>query len=332
MKLGIINGKGYELGIKFSKLFESSNYDFDYYKNVLENKDIKSNLEKVKEKLKRLYPDYLDEMYGRADGFNIDRDAYLLNICFEIYDSHESCTDVLIKNNNKNVLIGHNEDLSENLDEMILVKYEYNNEFFYDLSTYNCPQGTTFGWNNYGIVYSVNSIKINSCDEIGIPVWFILRSIVQCKNIDEVIKKIDITDCASAFSLNIVDSKNNRAFSIEKVLDKLDVIEIDEKYIHTNHIIHPNMDKNVNVEYESTLIRYREGLKQLNNLKNKEITIEDVKNILQFNKSKNEYIHRKIGEDEYPTVATFLFDSYSKKIEIYSYYDKQVIKFNMNET
>lgn len=73
-------------------------------------------------------------------------------------------------------------------------------------------------------------------------------------------------------------------------------------------------------------------LKQLNNLKNKEITIEDVKNILQFNKNKNEYIHRKIGEDEYPTVATFLFDSYSKKIEIYSYYDKQVIKFDMNET
>ena len=231
LKIANINGKGYELGIQFSQLFTNTiKNDFTYFKELLKSEKVRKNLEKVKEKLEIKYPSYLAETYGRADGLNINRDEYLLNICFETYSSRESCTDVIVKIDDTHIVSGHNEDLSENLDEMALVKYNNNNGYFYELSTYNCPQGTTFGWNNKGIVYSVNTVRINKNNETGIPVWFILRDIVQCGSIEEVIEKINVKDCASAFSLNIIDSNKNRAYSIEKALDKFDVLEIKEKY------------------------------------------------------------------------------------------------------
>jgi len=231
--------------------------------------------------------------------------------------------------NENHILLGHNEDLLENLDQMALIKYNCNDGYFCELSTYNCPQGTTFGWNNHGIVYSVNSIYLKNCNEIGIPVWFILRDIVQCKNIDEIIKKIDIEDCASAFSLNIIDCNKNKAYSIEKVLDKLDVSEIKDKYIHTNHIIHPKMDENMCVKHNSSLIRFNTGNKLLNELETKNSKLDDVKNILQYGVNDSEYVYQKIDEDNSSTVATFLFDSLTKEIQIYSYYDGKVIKDNM---
>jgi len=142
-------------------------------------------------------------------------------------------------------------------------------------------------------------------------------------------EKINVKDCASAFSLNIIDSNKNKAYSIEKILDKFDILEIKEKYIHTNHIIHPNMNDNICLKTDSTLTRLDIGNKLLDKVNVKEASIKDVKNILQFNKSKNEYIYRKIGEDEYPTVATFLFNSKVKEIQIYSYYDGKFLKLNM---
>ena len=69
------------------------------------------------------------------------------------------------------------------------------------------------------------------------------------------------------------------------------------------------MNDNICIKTNSTLTRLDIGNKLLNKINIKKTSIKDVKNILQFNKSKNEYIYRKINEDKYPTVATFLFDS-----------------------
>ena len=61
----------------------------------------------------------------------------------------------------------------------------------------------------------------------------------------------------------------------------------------------------------------------------KSANIEDIRDILQFNKDSNEFIRRKVHEDQWPTVATFVFDTKFKEIQIYSYYDGKVIKLNM---
>ncbi len=326
LKIATLNGNGYELGWQFSQLFDNVDNDFSYFRNLLEDKNIRENLDKVKEKIKVRYPSYLEEMYARADGFNVNRDVYLLNICFEIYESKEACTDIIVKVDDECMLLGHNEDISENLDQIALVKYNCHNGYFCELSLYNCPQGTTFGWNSYGIIYSVNSISLKEVNELGIPVWFILRDIVECKSIEEVIDKINIADCASSFSLNIIDSHKNKAYSIEKVLDKLDVLEIKDKYIHTNHIIHPNMKSKICEIYNSSLIRIDTGTKLLNNLDIKNINLDNIRKILQFNDSDTAYVYQNTDIDDSLTVATFLFNSYTKEIQIYSYYDGTIVK------
>lgn len=59
--------------------------------------------------------------------------------------------------------------------------------------------------------------------------------------------------------------------------------------------------------------------------------MEDIKNILQFYKDTNEFIYRPIEKDKYPTIATFIFNSKTNEINIYSYYDKSFIKYNFYE-
>jgi len=66
-------------------------------------------------------------------------------------------------------------------------------------------------------------------------------------------------------------------------------------------------------------------------IQNKDCTIEDIKNILQFYKNSNEFIYRPIKKDKYPTIATFIFNSKANEINIYSYYDKSLIKCDFNE-
>ena len=66
-------------------------------------------------------------------------------------------------------------------------------------------------------------------------------------------------------------------------------------------------------------------------IRNEACTIEDIKNILQFYKDTNEFIYRPIKKDQYPTIATFIFNSKTNEINIYSYYDKSLIKYNFYE-
>ena len=80
LQIANISGNGYELGMKFSKLFSNIHNDFSYYRNLLKDESIRKKLEIVKAKLNDRYPKYLQETYGRAYGFNIEIDEYLLNI------------------------------------------------------------------------------------------------------------------------------------------------------------------------------------------------------------------------------------------------------------
>lgn len=329
LKIASLTKTGYELGQQFANLFDINLVPkFKYYEELLQDDRISTNLKIVKTKLQNIYPEYLNEIYGRADGFNINRDAYLLQICFEIYDFKQACTDIIIKKDNGEILLGHNEDIEESLEEIALVKYTKNDDYFYELSSCYSPEGTTFGWNSKGLIFTVNSIALNEYNEQGIPAWLILRDIVLCDNIEEVINKIDIQDCASAFSLNIVDTKTNKAYSIEKILDKLDLIEIKKEYIHTNHIIHPNLNEKLCYTYDSTIIRKTTAKKLLNTYNKSTINPNELMEILQYH-HQDEYVIIPIGEDEEPTVATFLYDSKNNKIKIYSYYDNQIIEFNI---
>lgn len=321
-----LTGDGYELGLKVAEIFRDN---IDIAKKGRNSFD-EEELEIVIKNIEKEYPEYLQEMYGRADRLQIDRKEFLADICFSGFIRNEACTDIIVKVDEDEVISGHNEDLLETLEEAALIKYRKGNMFYFDFSIYNCPQGTTFGWNSNGIVISVNTIHTFEYHKEGIPAWFILRDIIFAKNIEEIIDRIKRVYCCTGFSLNVIDKNVNKAYSIEKIYDSTDIIEISDKYAHTNHIIHKNSKYDSNL-LGCTNIRLKKAREKLAMIQNKDCTMEDIKDILQFYKDSNEFIYRPIKKDKYPTIATFIFNSKTNEINIYSYYDKSLIKYNFYE-
>lgn len=312
-----LQSTGYDLGIEFAKIFKDT-IRHTQNEEQIQNKE---EFETVINNINKIYPEYLQEMYGRADGLGINREQFLAQIC---YCGFEACTDIVLKVSENEIISGHNEDLAENINEAALIKYRKGDKFYYDFSTYNCPQGTTFGWNSEGIVISVNTIHTFEYHKQGIPAWFILKDIIFCKSIEEIKSKIENVYCTTGFSLNVIDKNLSKAYSVEKVYDNLDIIEIKDKYAHTNHIIHPNA-KYLSNESGCTVMRKEEADERLKKIENSKCKMEDIKNILQFYKNDNSFIYRPIGKNDYPTIATFIFNSKTNEINIYSYYDRSLI-------
>lgn len=338
-----LSGNGYDLGVEFAKLFPNHNKNiFAEFSDVLgSSPEALKRINILKEKLQKFYPLYYNEMCGRADGFGVDIDAFIMNISCQTFSSQsfyssrfaaaekESCSDIIVKTP-KGIIAGHNEDLGDDLNQLALIKYvNGDGSWFYDMSSCNCPQGTTFGWNSHGLSYSVNSIATDDINATGIPVWFLLRDIVNCSNLEEVTQKIGKNDCASALNLNVCDIKNNKAYNIERCFDKVDVLEVTDRYVHTNHLIHAGIEYRNKENSFSTTERFELCTKLLSQLDTNFCSADDLLKILQRNNGENDFVQRLIGAEKYPTVATFLIDAVQKEIKIYSYYDNSCYQYNI---
>ncbi len=333
--------------MKFNKLYiaqiEGDLYSRSYELGQIYKDDIKSNCKKtrkllkkslikeiisvVKGKLEKIYPQYLEEVYGKADGAGVARDAYLLYICYEVYTERERCTDVIVKQSNDEIIGGHNEDGPYSLNSVGLIKYITNYGFLCEYYCNDTLPGSTFCWNSYGLIFTCNYIYIHHKNIYGIPTWFILRNLVDCKSIDEVLQHLNVDDAASGCNVNIIDTNTKKAYSIEWRLNNLSVIEITDKFAHSNHLtrkeaglplINPESNSKFRLEKSEELL--------------KEIIIndkEDILKILQYHTEDYKLSIRHImkNSDNSITAASFIYNS-NKKLSIYSYLDNTVYQID----
>lgn len=113
----------------------------------------------------------MQEIYGRADGFQIDRKQFLASICFSGVTRNEACTDIVVKVNENEVISRHNEDLLETLEEAALIKYRRLICFIFTFLLIIALKVQLLD----GIVMELLLVLIST--------WFILRDIVFAKNI-----------------------------------------------------------------------------------------------------------------------------------------------------
>ncbi len=95
---------GYQIGKKFKKYLSTviSKYECKLPQAI-------DSVKHLEMKLKALLPNCLDEIYGRADGAEVSRDAMLLLFFPEIFKRIDGCTTAIVKKSDK-VLFVHNED------------------------------------------------------------------------------------------------------------------------------------------------------------------------------------------------------------------------------
>lgn len=335
MKLLIteLSGKGRELGMKFASLFpKHSKETFNEFYEALKDESTFKYVTSMCSRLEKIYPDYYAEICGRAEVFGISREAFILGICCQTFSpvklsKHESCSDILAIGD-RGALAGHNEDLAEDLNELALIKYtNEDGSWFCDMSTCNCPQGTTFGWNSHGITYSVNAIATDDNDPLGVPEWFILRDIISCSSVEEIYSRVENQRCTGAFSLNITDSFGG-AYNIEHCFTETSIKRVSDFYCHTNHLIHPDISYRNRELSPSTALRLNICEKLMAEQDPK--SADDIEAILLRNKGKEDYVRRIIGTEKYPTCATYIVDRAQNSVKIISHYDGNTYKFSIS--
>lgn len=326
-----IEGTEYELGVQIGKIFlEDMKEDVLLVKEKMLDSHIKSDFDIVKSNLEADFPEQLQHVFGRADGAGVDRDLYLLFLCYELWEDRasEHCSDIIIRQGN-HIIMGHNEDGAYTKRNSALLKYIVKDGFFYDYASADALQGASFGWNSYGLIYSLNYMCTENMRRTKTPVWFLVRQIMACKSFEDIKEILSNFDIASGFHFNIfIDGK---AYSIEGKFDKAEIIEIDGVFAHTNHYIGEAFDEGYAPAETNTLFRLAKIKSLLRSKGNREFTIDDIETVLSYRGES--YYNSILSEEDMKrniTACTVLFDSNTNTIKLINRVEKQQQTFSLN--
>ena len=104
--------------------------------------------------------------------------------------------------------------------------------------------------------------------------YVMVRDVMNCSSIEECVNKLKEIKVASPFSLNIVDTKNNKVINVEKDTDEVYIKEIDDRWARSNHFIIKSTD--LSKIPESTKFRHEKPKELLDKL-DKSAKISDLK-------------------------------------------------------
>lgn len=228
------------------------------------------------------FPQYLEEMKGTADATGIPLKTIFTNMCMlEIIGSlhgekpikkHspsiKGCSTVSYSNGGK-LFLAHNEDFFTSFaDLMYVVKVtQPGKPTFLSLNYPGGILGIPPAMNDAGIVYSGNQIDLPASSP-GIPLVFVLRDLLSATNLEDAKSKVQLSNIAYSYHLNIGSFKENKLISVEFMPGKSEVYEVSEFYVHTNHFVLPTMESLSTVD-DNSLIRRDTLIAKSNNYKNK---------------------------------------------------------------
>ena len=114
MKYLEITGTYYDFGFQIGRYFKNYlNSIIKPYREKIKFKKVNKHVSYLENKLKKSFPNCLEEINGRADGAGIERKTMLLLFFPEIFKRVDGCTTIIVKQQN-NFLFAHNEDEKSN--------------------------------------------------------------------------------------------------------------------------------------------------------------------------------------------------------------------------
>lgn len=310
-------GTPYERGKKSGELFQRSlPAIIPKYRKLLANPRIKETATNIQRRVGKIFPAYLEEVYGRADGAGIDREVYFLLMCAELLGEGTGCTTVIHRNADNTLVLAHNEDDNYSTLNFSITKCITEQGWFVTSDFHTMPFGNGFSWNSHGIAKVVNFCPPPKVDLQSIPRYFIQRHISEAISLDDFSKRCQACSCASGFHALAVDVNTNSAVSIEITTDEVSAMSIENSFIHTNHYIHPGLLQQEQVkDRESTSAFRLETSRRLlqNQMQTKgRITLEDLRAIMRYRGSSFNDSILAVQGDPYLTFATFALDTVHK--------------------
>lgn len=325
-------GTEYETGVQIGKLFQAELCKgAKKASSRLQEAEIRKDFEAVRHRLESEYPDYLQHAYGRADGAGADRDSYLLFLCYEIWEDRgkEACSDIIVADHGR-VIMGHNEDGPYSSENSALVKCVSGDGWYYDFSSPDALAGGSFGFTSAGLVFTMNYMYLEQLKRDRVPVWFFLRSLVECRNIEEIQERLSRMDIASGFHWNLC--VGGKAYEIEAKYDRAEISEVNGIFVHTNHYLNPSLDEGYSDPESNTLFRYGKIKELIRKKGNFLRRAEEVESILKYQGSS--YFNSIFETPEMGlgiTACTVLYDSATSQLHYANHMLGQSHLFSVKE-
>ncbi len=325
MSIRILNlhGNAYERGYRSGLAFKRSLSERSRkYRQI--TTDLKESVKNVINKTRHIFPEYITEVIGRADGAGISRDIYFAMMCPELMQENTGCTTCVARKADGNIILSHNEDDNCSADDISLVKINRSDGWFVTNDVNKMPFGNGFSWNSYGIVKTINYTHSSSShlNLSGIPRYFTQRHVSEATSIEDFIIRCNHPDRASGFHAIVCDAYKKKSVSIEVTAKDISVKDIDAYYCHANHYIHRDIHK-------GTIVADRDG----NSLFRQEKVQADLKNLVcidsfrqlrdiigqQGDRFENSILISKAMDESY-TWANFSYDTSDQMVHLRFYF------------
>jgi len=271
-----------------------------------------------------LYPDYIEEIKGMAEGGGVPFDIMFVSSMRGEYRAYveaaqktddKGCGTYSALDETK-AFFAHNEDGRKVFrGNLYLLQAEPAGKPSFTALIYpSFICGNGIGFNSEGICYAINHVRPQNVREgVGRP--FIARSLLEAASIDDAVGRVTVPDRASGFNYTIGSVRERRIVNVEVSPDKHFVLEIKGRDYHANY--YNELRGEVAQDHDDTSIERIKRIRELEVEKMPE-TPKDVLMMLSDRKHPDYPVHRHAtAKDPFTTLATVLFDLDAGTLEIY---------------
>ncbi len=264
------------------------------------------------------YPDFIDEIKGYSDGASIPFEDTFVLCCHELLNplGFRGCTDVATNGDvtkNGDVLIGHNEDWSENQLETVVLLHARPSKKPEFVATSYAGLVPSSGMNGSGISLTGNALNPNDT-RVGIPKLFPVRKALEARRIGEAVEYAMPSNRASSYN-NICSDKNGEIYSLEgSATDYACMYAIDGYLVHANHYLTEKMSRFEQYpnSLSCSLVRYHRALRLIE-AQLGEVTVDSIISIFRDHVGKPGSVCRHADPKEHPldvseTIFSVIYD------------------------
>lgn len=192
-----------------------------------------------------VYPQYIDELEGIAEGADVSFDEVFLTMCEELWESFawHGCTDMAARGKataDGTTLIAHTNDLLPKTESMLVIlKVQAGSEPEY-IGVSVGGIGISAGYNAAKISLTGNQLDSNDVRP-GVPRLLVVRAILGSRNLSEAMSHCLLANRASSYN-NVLADGSGEVYSMEGSATDLEAIYIaDDVMAHANHYVAPSM-------------------------------------------------------------------------------------------
>jgi isopenicillin-N N-acyltransferase like protein len=192
-----------------------------------------------------IYPQYLEELEGIAEGAQVPFEEVFLLMCEELWEASawQGCTDMAARGratSDGSTLIAHTNDLlPQQESRLVILKVKAGDEpEFLGVS----PGGIAIsaGYNAAGISLTGNQLDSNDVRP-GVPRLLVVRAILGSRTLSEAMTHCLLPQRASSYN-NVIADKSGEVYSMEGSATDCEAIYIkDDILAHANHYTSPAM-------------------------------------------------------------------------------------------